>query len=587
MSGAAWAGLKEVADLSVGTISLANQDSEADIRVLAKGLVYARTGTASYRTAVVAALKSAVNTENGGRTLALGRNLPGFVIAADLISLKTADPAFDTNVFRPWLRSLLTETLDGLTLTSTHEQRPNNWGTHAGAARVAIAAYLGDGTVMARAALVFHGFLGSRASYAGFNYGSDLTWQCDSAKPVGINPAGCTKSGVVIDGAIPDDMRRGGALRWPPSGTEYPWENLQGAMLQAELLRAAGYDTWNWENKALLRAARFLYDRAKWPANDDDEWQTWLLDARYGTNYKVAAPVRYGKNFGFTDWIFGAAGGSPAPVPTPAPTPTPKPAATPTPKPTPAPTAKPTSTPAPNGTPAPTPTPKPTPTPASGDSQVEAKSPTTTLIATTSLSTTTVPVRVTWSLVGNGADLKRYEVQRSIDGGSYQGVALSAATTASLTVSLSPEHRYRFRVRAIDDAGKASDWATGKPTTLARPAQTAASYSGAGWVNAGAAAYIGRTARATPSSTGRVTFAFKGTSVAWIGPVGPTRGRASIYIDGVLVKKIDLYRSSFVARRVLFAAKVADGSHTLTIRTAGTAGRPWVAIDAFAVLDPS
>ena len=31
-----------------------------------------------------------------------------------------------------------------MTLVSTHENRPNNWGTHAGAARAAVARYLGD-----------------------------------------------------------------------------------------------------------------------------------------------------------------------------------------------------------------------------------------------------------------------------------------------------------------------------------------------------------------------------------------------------------------------------------------------------------
>ena len=81
--------------------------------------MYARTGVTSYRSSVVAALHSALGTEAGGRTLALGRNLPAYVISADLVSLKTADPSFDTSAFRPWLRSLLSKTLDGKTLVST------------------------------------------------------------------------------------------------------------------------------------------------------------------------------------------------------------------------------------------------------------------------------------------------------------------------------------------------------------------------------------------------------------------------------------------------------------------------------------
>ena len=209
------------------------------------------------------ALRAAVNTENGGRTLALGRNLPGYVLAADFIDLGAVDPSFEQNTFRPWLRSLLTESLSGRTLVNTHEERPNNWGTHAGASRAAIAAYLGDSAQLARTAQVFRGWLGDRTAYAGFSYG-ELSWQCDTSKPVGINPVGCTKSGISIDGVIPDDMRRGGALRWPPASTGYPWEGMQGAVLQAEILRANGYDAWAWSDKALLRAARFLYEKAHW-----------------------------------------------------------------------------------------------------------------------------------------------------------------------------------------------------------------------------------------------------------------------------------------------------------------------------------
>jgi hypothetical protein len=301
-SGAAWTGLKARADSVLGTPNISNQDDDTDQIVLARAIGYARTGNLAYRSTVATAIKQAVGTEVGGRTLALGRNLPAYVIAADLINLKAYDPTFDSSVFRPWLRSLLTEVLDSKTLRSTHEGRPNNWGTHAGAARAAIAAYLGDTAEMARTAQVFRGWLGDRSAYAGFTFG-DLSWQCDSSKPVAINATGCVKSGVNIDGALPEEMRRGGTFQWPPVSTGYAWEALQGALLQAELLRNAGYDPWSWSDKALLRAVRFLYARAGWPAVGDDEWQPWLIDKRYGTSYRGPAPARTGKNFGYTDWL--------------------------------------------------------------------------------------------------------------------------------------------------------------------------------------------------------------------------------------------------------------------------------------------
>jgi hypothetical protein len=549
MSGAAWRGLKAVADQAVGTLTLSNQDENSDITVLAKALVYARTGTVRYRTAVIAALKAAKGTEVGGRTLALGRNLPSLVIAADLISLKTADPAYDQK-FRPWLRSLLTKVLDEQTLVMTHEKRPNNWGTHAGAARVAIAAYLGDTTQMARAAKVFRGFVGSRVTYAGFNFGDDLTWQCSPTRPVGINPAGCTKAGVNIDGVIPDDMRRGGSFRWPPSGTGYPWESLQGALLQAELLRVAGYDSWNWENKALLRAVRFLYNRAKWPATADDEWQTWLLDARYGTSYKLSPPVRFGKNFGFTDWIYGpnAGGGTP---PAPAPTPTPSPT--------------------------------PIPTPVSGTATVGTTGPSTRIPGGLSFAAGTVPLVTAWKLTGDATTLALYQLQQSIDGGSWTNVKLASATSTSAIVAVAPGRDYRYRTRAFDKLSRASAWVRGPTLTATVAQETAADYTGT-WVTAGHSDYLGGKARASQTKGSEVTFTFNGPSFGLVGPTGPTRGKADVYLDGERLITIDTYSSSFRARRILQTIFTSDRSHTVTVRVLGTSGRPWVAVDAFFVM---
>ena len=549
MSGPAWRGLVAVADQPVGTLTLSDQDEDSDIIVLAKGLVFARTGTARYRTAVIAALKAAKGTEVGGRTLALGRNVPGLVIAADLVSLKTADPAFD-GVFRPWLRSLLTRVLDERTLISTHEKRPNNWGTHAGAARVAIAAYLGDTAQLARAAKVFQGYVGSRATYAGFKYGDDLTWQCDPAKPVGINPVGCKKSGIVIDGAIPDDMRRGGSFHWPPPSTGYPWENLQGAMLQAELLRVAGYDSWNWENRALLRAVRFLYNRAKWPANGDDEWQTWLIDARYGTSYKLTPPVRFGKNFGFTDWIYGpsvSGGTNPTPPPTPAPTPT------------------------------------PTPTPVPGTATVGTTVPSTRIPGRLSFAAGTVPLFTSWKLTGDAATLAQFQLQQSIDGGSWANVTLDSATATSALVAVAPGRDYRYRARAFDKLSRASPWATGLTYTASVAQETAAAYTGT-WVIASHPDYLGGKARASQSKGSEVTFTFNGPSFGLVGPTGPTRGKADVYLDGELLLTIDTYSASYRARRVLQTIYTSDASHTVTVRVLATSGRPWIAVDAFFVL---
>jgi hypothetical protein len=81
---------------------------------------------------------------------------------------------------------------------------------------------------------------------------------------------------------------------------------MEGAVVQAELLARAGYDAWNWEDKALLRAAQFLHNLDRefggWWAEGDDEWQPWLINNAYSTDFPATAPARSGKNMGYTDW---------------------------------------------------------------------------------------------------------------------------------------------------------------------------------------------------------------------------------------------------------------------------------------------
>ena len=281
-SGPAWDTVLAEANTTTGLPAISNQDDKTDTTTLAKALVGVRLGDQNYIAQARANVMAAIGTEQGGETLALGRNLAPYVIAADLVGL---DPDQDTQ-FRAWLRQTLTEVLgDGRSLQGTHEVRPNNWGTMAGGSRAAVAAYLGDQNEMARTAQIFKGWLGDRSSYAGFKYG-ELSWQADPNNPVGINPLGATKDGHSIDGALPEEMRRGGSFQWPPVVTGYPWEALQGAVVEAEILSRAGYNAWQWQDQALLRAVQFLYTLGSgWEAVGDDEWQPWIIDAHYGTHF--------------------------------------------------------------------------------------------------------------------------------------------------------------------------------------------------------------------------------------------------------------------------------------------------------------
>jgi len=175
----------------------------------------------------------------------------------------------------------------------------------AGAARIAADAYLGDRADLNRAAAVFRGWLGDRGAYTGFEYG-DLSYQADPSAPVGVNPPGASRDGVPVDGALPDDMRRGCPLAPTPCHTDYAWEALQGAVVQAELLWRQGYDAWSWSSQGLLRAARYLQGLdarfGGWWATADDTWQPWLLNHAYHASLPAASPSSPGKVMGWTDW---------------------------------------------------------------------------------------------------------------------------------------------------------------------------------------------------------------------------------------------------------------------------------------------
>jgi hypothetical protein len=104
-------------------------------------------------------------------------------------------------------------------------------------------------------------------------------------------------------------MRRGCSFAPVPCHTDYAWEALQGAVVQAELLWRAGHDAWGWQSRALLRAATYLHQLdarvGGWWAAADDTWQPWLLNHAYGTSLPAESPAALGKVMGFTDWTHG------------------------------------------------------------------------------------------------------------------------------------------------------------------------------------------------------------------------------------------------------------------------------------------
>jgi hypothetical protein len=99
----------------------------------------------------------------------------------------------------------------------------------------------------------------------------------------------------------------------------------------------------------------------------------------------------------------------------------------------------------------------------------------------------------------------------------------------------------------------------------------------ASWRPAGHVAYSDDHARYATSPGALASLTFTGRGIAWVGPVGPTRGAARVYVDGRAVATVELRQSTFQPRKVLFARALAPGKHTFRI-VVTSAGRP-VAVD--------
>jgi subtilisin len=195
--------------------------------------------------------------------------------------------------------------------------------------------------------------------------------------------------------------------------------------------------------------------------------------------------------------------------------------------------------------------------------------------------TVAVPVKVKWQSV-RGA--QRYELQVSRDGSAWSSVSLPSKTALAVNVNAWPgsTYRYRLRVRKNDSWGT---WLIGPPTVVTpHYAGESVGLSGSWTTYFNTKTYAEMPAYSTQAGA-RASLSFSGTGVSWVATLGPKRGKARVFIDGVLAAKIDLYAASNQFRRVVFRKSwPSAGNHTITVEVRGTSGRPRVDLDAIFVV---
>jgi hypothetical protein len=185
-----------------------------------------------------------------------------------------------------------------------------------------------------------------------------------------------------------------------------------------------------------------------------------------------------------------------------------------------------------------------------------------------------VRVRVSWSAPA-AADRVRLEWST---GGSWNRLVDTDRVDGSTGDAHKPGTvSYRGR---LTDNGRRGPWVELDDVVTARIDASAASLKLSGtWSRAGGSGYSGGSALSTEQTGARATWHGTASDLLIIGPVGPTRGRLDVIVDGHLVDTISLRADRYLARKVLASLHWnATGEHEVVLRAAGGSGRT-VAID--------
>ena len=199
----------------------------------------------------------------------------------------------------------------------------------------------------------------------------------------------------------------------------------------------------------------------------------------------------------------------------------------------------------------------------------------------TAISSGKISLWVPWSGTDATSGIARYELAQSTDGGAWTTISTTLTSPAASRM-LETERTYAFRARAVDNAGNTGAWATGATFRISRYSEynQAISYSGP-WSTVSNPAYWGGGVKTSSTAGATASITFTGRSIAWVARTGPDRGQADIYVNGTKVATVDLYAVSPGAQRVAWVGSwTTANSRKVTIRVAGTTGRPRIDLDA-------
>ena len=195
-----------------------------------------------------------------------------------------------------------------------------------------------------------------------------------------------------------------------------------------------------------------------------------------------------------------------------------------------------------------------------------------------------VPVTVTAQVFGCPAGCTIVEQGDAGDRVLLQRTSPASSTLQTLTVTAPAPAFVSYRL----EQGRTTVASTGTYEPVVRP-DADLTYS-AGWVRDANAASTGgtimRTSTPGAGATYRVSGTFEGRKVGLVAARGPQNGVAAVYVDGVLVRTVDLAASTWKPRQVVAVVELPlTGRITVVNRTPAARAGKDVHVDGLVVLE--
>lgn len=199
-----------------------------------------------------------------------------------------------------------------------------------------------------------------------------------------------------------------------------------------------------------------------------------------------------------------------------------------------------------------------------------------------------IPVRLTWTAGTDpgGSGVQGYRVTKSVNGGAFTEVT---PMTTALGISLDLPNSaitYRFCVYTIDNRNNTSGPRCSATFTTRSYSESNANirYTGT-WTLSSSTVYVGGKAKVSSARNATATLGFRGNRVGWYARLGPAYGQARVYIDGALVKTVNLNAATIFDRKLVYTKSwTSVGNHSIRIVVVGTSGHPKVVLDQIFVL---